>query len=155
MAILQQLGWLFLKSVPTIIVFLLFYWFLRANFFKPLERTLAERNARITKARAEAEAVQAAAKEKVHSYEDALRKARAGVFAEQETSRQAAVDERAKLLTSVRKLEQKAVRKEKERIAREFDAARAQLEGESPKLAGQIVKMILERPAAPLAGARP
>jgi len=155
MAILQQLGWLFLKSVPTIIVFLLFYWFLRANFFKPLERTLAERNARITKARAEAEAVQAAAKEKVHSYEDALRKARAGVFAEQETSRQAAVDERAKLLTSVRKLEQKAVRKEKERIAREFDAASAQLEGESAKLAGQIVKMILERPAAPLAGARP
>jgi len=63
MAILQQLGWLFLKSVPTIIIFLLFYWFLRANFFKPLERTLAERNARITKARAEAEAVQAAAKE--------------------------------------------------------------------------------------------
>ena len=153
MAILQQLGWLFLKSVPTIIVFLLFYWFLRANFFKPLERTLAERNARITKARAEAEAVQAAAKEKVHSYEDALRKARAGVFAEQETSRQAALDERAKLLTSVRKLEQEAVRKEKERIAREFDAAKAQLEGESAKLAGQIVKMILERPAAPLAGA--
>jgi len=155
MAILQQLGWLFLKSVPTIVVFLLFYWFLRANFFKPLERTLAERNARINKARAEAEAVQAAAKEKVHSYEDALRKARAGVFAEQETSRQAALDERAKLLTSVRKLEQEAVRKEKERIAREFDAARAQLEGESAKLAGQIVKMILERPAAPLAGARP
>ncbi|MHB8411124.1 MAG: F0F1 ATP synthase subunit B family protein [Candidatus Acidiferrales bacterium] len=153
MAILQQLGWLFLKSVPTIIVFLLFYWFLRANFFKPLERTLAERNARITKARAEAEAVQAAAKEKVHSYEDALRKARAAVFAEQETSRQAAFDERAKLLTSVRKLEQEAVRKEKERIAREFDAAKAQLEGESAKLAGQIVKMILERPSAPLAGA--
>ncbi|MHB8754820.1 MAG: F0F1 ATP synthase subunit B family protein [Candidatus Acidiferrales bacterium] len=153
MAILQQLGWLFLKSVPTIIVFLLFYWFLRANFFKPLERTLAERNARITKARAEAEAVQAAAKEKVHSYEDALRKARARVFAEQETSRQAALDERAKLLAGVRKLEQEAVRKEKERIAREFDAARVQLEGESAKLAGQIVKMILERPAAPLAGA--
>lgn len=154
MAILQQLGWLFLKSVPTIIIFLLFYWFLRANFFKPLERTLAERNARITKARAEAEAVQAAAKEKVHSYEDALRKARAGVFAEQETSRQAALDERAKLLSSVRKLEQELVRKEKERIAREFGAARAQLESESANLAGQIVKMILERPAAPLSGAR-
>lgn len=154
MAILQQLGWLFLKSIPTILIFLLFYWFLRANFFKPLERTLAERNARITQARAEAEAVQAAAKEKVHSYEDALRKARAGVFAEQEASRQAAFGERAKLLNSVRKFEQEQVRKEKERIAREFDAARVQLEGESAKLAGQIVKMILERPAAPLRGAR-
>ncbi|HKV26649.1 MAG TPA: ATP synthase F0 subunit B [Candidatus Acidoferrales bacterium] len=154
MAILQQLGWLFLKSVPTIILFLLFYWFLRANFFKPLERTLAERSARITKARAEAEAVQAAAREKVHTYEDALKKARAGVFAEQEAARHAALDERTKLLNSVRKLEQDAVRKEKERIAREFEAARAQLEGESANLAGRIAKMILERPKAPLRGTR-
>ncbi|MGH9864562.1 MAG: hypothetical protein ACRD4H_04035 [Candidatus Acidiferrales bacterium] len=154
MAILQQLGWLFLKSVPTIIIFLLFYWFLRANFFKPLERTLAERNARITKARADAEAVQAAAKEKVHTYEDALKEARAGVFAEQEAARQAALDERAKLLNNVRKLEQESVRKEKERIAREFEAARAQLDGESANLAGRIVKMILERPSAPLRGTR-
>src|SRR5487761_440505 len=154
MAILQQLGWLFLKSVPTIFLFLLFYWFLRANFFKPLERTLAERNARIAKARAEAEAVQAAAKEKVHAYEDALKKARAGVFAEQETARQAAFGERAKLLNSVRKFEQEQVRKEKERIAREFDAARAQLESESANLAVRIAKLILERPAAPLRGAR-
>ncbi|HVB36835.1 MAG TPA: ATP synthase F0 subunit B [Candidatus Acidoferrales bacterium] len=154
MAILRQLGWLFLKSVPTITAFLLFYWFLRANFFKPLERTLAERNARIVKARAEAEAVQAAAKEKVHTYEDALNKARAGVFAEQETARQAALDERAKLLNSVRRLEQEAVRKEKERIANEFEAARAQLEGESANLAGRIAQMILERPSAPQRGAR-
>lgn len=154
MAILQQLGWLFLKSVPTIILFLLFYWFLRANFFKPLERTLAERNARIAKACVEAEAVQAAAKEKIHTYEDALKKARAGVFAEQEAARQAALDERTKLLNGVRKVEQNAVRKEKERIAREFEAARAQLEGESANLAGRIATMILERPSAPLRGTR-
>ena len=154
MAILQQLGWLFLKSVPTIILFLLFYWFLRANFFRPLERVLAERNARIAKARAEAEAVQAAAKEKLHTYEDALKKARAGVFAEQEAARQTALDERTKLLNGVRKVEQDAVRKEKERIAREFAVARAQLEGESTNLAGRIAKMILERPSTPLRGAR-
>src|SRR5487761_173339 len=132
MAILQQLGWLFLKSVPTIILFLLFYWFLRANFFKPLERTLAERNARIAKARAEAEAVQAAAKEKIHTYEDALKKARAGVFAEQEAARQAALDERAKLLNGVRKVEQDAVRKEKEPIAREYEPARTHLAAGAP-----------------------
>src|SRR5690348_18500250 len=78
MQILQQLGWLFLKSVPTIILFLLFYWFLRANFFKPLERTMAERNARFIKAREEAAAVQASAKGQVQSYEDALKKAQIG-----------------------------------------------------------------------------
>jgi F0F1-type ATP synthase membrane subunit b/b' len=154
MQILQQLGWLFLKSIPTIILFLLFYWFLRANFFKPLERTLAERNARISKARAEAESVQAAARDKTQSYEEALRKARTSVFAEQETARQAALDERAKVLRDARNAAQEAVRTQKERIRREFAAARTELESETDALAGRIAQRILERPVAPLGGSR-
>ncbi len=153
MQILQQLGWLFFKSIPSIILFLLFFWFLRANFFKPLERTLAERNARINKARAEAHQVQAAARDKTQSYEEALRKARASVFAEQETTRQAALDERAKLLQSARTAAQDAVRVEKERIGREFAAARAQLESEATVLAGRIAERILGSPA-PAGGSR-
>ena len=154
MQILQQLGWLFLKSVPTIILFLLFYWFLRANFFKPLERTMAERNARIIKAREEAAAVQASAKGQVQSYEDALKKARAGVFAEQEKARQAVLGERAKVLQDARSAAQNEVHAQKERIRGEFEAARGQLEGQSAALAGQIADVILERPAAPAGGAR-
>lgn len=154
MQILQQLGWLFLKSIPTIILFLLFYWFLRANFFKPLERTLAERNARISKARAEAESVQAAAKNKTHSYEEALRKARASVFAEQETVRQAALDERAKTLRDARNTAQEAIRVQKERISHEFAAARKQLETETNALASRIAQRILERAGAPAGGLR-
>ncbi len=154
MQILRELGWLFLKSVPTIILFLLFYWFLRANFFKPLERTLAERKARIEKARAEAEAVQAAAKDKTQSYEDALRKARLGVFAEQETARQVALEGRAKILREARSAAQETVRAQKERISREFAAARTQLESETAAIASRIAQRILERPAAPLGGSR-
>jgi F-type H+-transporting ATPase subunit b len=143
MQILKQLEALFLKSIPTIILFLFFYWFLRANFFKPLERVLAERNARISQARKDAEAVQASAKDKTEAYEEALRKARAGVFIEQETVRQAALEERAKVLRAARSVAQETVRKEKERIGREFEAARKQLESESGVMAGQIAKMIL------------
>jgi F-type H+-transporting ATPase subunit b len=153
MQILQQLGWLFFKSIPSIILFLLFFWFLRANFFKPLERTLAERNARINKARAEAHEVQAAARDKTQSYEEALRKARASVFAEQETIRQVALDERAELLQKARAAAQEEVRVEKERIDREFAAARAQLEGEATVLAGRIAERILGSPA-PAGGSR-
>ncbi len=153
MQILQQLGWLFFKSIPSIILFLLFFWFLRANFFKPLERTLAERNARINKARAEAQEVQAAARDKTQSYEEALRKARDGVFAEQEAIRQAALDERAELLQKARATAQEAVRVEKERIGREFGAARAQLESEATVLAGRIAERILGSPA-PAGGSR-
>jgi|SRR5579875_2991554 len=154
MQILQQLGWLFYKSVPTIILFLLFYWFMSANFFKPLQRTLAERNARISKARAEAEAVKAAAKGKVHRYEEALREARAGVFAKQEGARHAAFQERAKILREARDAAQEQVRAEKERIARDFEAARAQLEAQSAALAEQIAQAILRRPVAPAGDAR-
>jgi F-type H+-transporting ATPase subunit b len=154
MQILQQLGWLFLKSVPTIILFLLFYWFLRANFFNPLERTLADRSARIEKARAEAQAVQAAANEKSQTYEDALRKARAGVFAEQEAARRAALEERAKLLDAARRTAQATVATEKERIGRQFNSARAQLENEAAALAVRIAQRILDRPAEPLGGLR-
>jgi F-type H+-transporting ATPase subunit b len=154
MQILQELGWLFLKSIPTIILFLLFYWFLRANFFKPLERTLGERNARINKAREEAAAVQAAAKDKTQSYEDALRKARASVFAEQEAMRQAALDERAKVLREARSTAQAIVATQKERIHQEFVAARAQIENETAALASRIAQRILERPAEPLGGLR-
>ena len=154
MQILQQLGWLFLKSVPTILLFLFFYWFLRANFFKPLERVMAERNARIIKAREEAAAVQASAKGQVQSYEDALKKARAGVFAEQEKARQTVLAERAKVLQGARAAAQSEVRTQKERIRGEFEAVRAQLEGQSATLASRIAEIILERPAAPTGGAR-
>jgi F0F1-type ATP synthase membrane subunit b/b' len=154
MQILQQLGWLFLKSVPTIILFLLFYWFMRANFFKPMERTLAERSARINQARAEADSVEAAAKDKTQSYEDALRKARGSVFTEQEAARQAALEERAKVLRDARNAAQESVRAQKERINREFSAVRAQLENETATLANRIAQRVLERPAAPVGGTR-
>lgn len=152
MQILQQLGGLFFKSIPSIILFLLFFWFLRANFFKPLERTLGERNARISKARAEAQEVQASARDKTQSYEEALRKARASVFAEQESTRQAALDERAEILRKARAAAQDVVRAEKERIGREFTAARAQLEGEAAVLAERIAERILS--PAPIGDSR-
>lgn len=154
MQILRQLGELFLEAVPTIIIFLLFYWFLRANFFKPLANALAEREARIHKAKADAEAIQAAAKATVGSYEDALRKARAGVFAEQEKLRQAALEERAAVLRTARAAAQEIVRREKKRIEGEFNAAHAQLEGQSENLASRIAQMILAGPQRPREEAR-
>lgn len=153
MQILQQLGWLFFKSIPSIILFLLFFWFLRTNFFKPLERTLAERNARINQARAEAQQVQNAARSTTESYEEALRKARASVFAEQEAGRQTALEQRAQVLHRARSAAQESVRLEKQRIDREFAAARTQLESETTVLAGRIAERIL-RPSFPVGGSR-
>ena len=72
MEILHQLGELFLEAVPTIIVVLLFYAFLRWAFFGPIQKAMAERAARIEGARAEAASVEAAAKQELDTYHEAL-----------------------------------------------------------------------------------
>ena len=77
MEILHQLGELFLEAVPTVVIVLLFYVFMRWAFFGPIQKTMAERDARIEGARREAAAVEAEAKQELDTYNEALRKARA------------------------------------------------------------------------------
>jgi F-type H+-transporting ATPase subunit b len=154
MEILRQLGELFLEAVPTIIIVFLFYLFLRSNFFGPIQQAMAERTRRVEGARTEAAAAQAAAKQEMGSYEDALRKARAGLYAEQEAARQTVLDERAKLLQATRAEAQQVIHVAKEKIAAEAAAARAELEKQGLALGGEIARVILARPGGPQAGAR-
>jgi F-type H+-transporting ATPase subunit b len=152
MEILNQLGELFLQAVPTVIIVFLFFLFLRANFFKPIERILAERSARVEGARNEASAAQAAAQEKLNAYEEALKKARAGIYAEQEAARQAVLDERAKLIRATREDAQRTIRAAKERIEADMAAARIELQKQTPETANEIARVILEQhrpPASP------
>jgi F-type H+-transporting ATPase subunit b len=154
MEILHQLGELFLEAVPTVVLVYLFYLFLRWSFFRPIEHVLAERSARIEGARAEAAAVQAEAQQEVGAYNEALKKARAEIYAAQEMERQAVLDERAKLLRAKRSEAQKRIAAAKEAITAELAAARAELEKQVPVLANEIVRAILERGPETLSGAR-
>jgi len=146
MDLLHSLGQLFLGSVPTIIIVLLFYVFLRWAFFTPIQKAMAEREARIDGARAQAAAIEAAAKQEMDSYHDALRKARAQIYTEQEAARREALENRGKLLKAMRARAQEEVQAATQRIEAEFQAARAQVEREAPVLAGEIVRTILEKP---------
>jgi len=147
MEIAHQLGKLFLGAVPTVIIVLLFYFFLRWAFFGPIQKAMAERNARIEGARAEAAAAEAGAKQEMDSYHDALRKARGEIYAEQEQARQEANDNRAKLLKAMRARAQEDVNAAKKRIAAEVATARAQVESETPALASQIARAVLDKPS--------
>jgi F0F1-type ATP synthase membrane subunit b/b' len=149
MEILHQLGDLFLEALPTIVIVLLFYFFLRWAFFSPIQKAMAERTARIEGARAEAAALVAEAKQELDTYDAAIRKVRGQVYAEQETARQAVLDERTRLLAAMRHRVQEDVRAAKQRIATEADTARAQIELESPALAQQIAQTILHPRARP------
>src|ERR1700675_836878 len=126
--IVHQLGELFLQAVPTVLIILLFYFILRALFFKPLLRVMAERDSRTAGAQKAAEAAQAAAAEKVKQYQDALRQARGQVYAEQEAARKQLLEERAAQLKEARTKASAEVGAGKERISRELAGARRDIE---------------------------
>src|SRR5215470_8816631 len=114
--IVHQLGELFLQAVPTVLIVLIFYIVLRFLFFKPLLAVMAERDARTAGAQKAAVAAQAAAAEKVNQYQEALKKARAQVYAEQEAARKKLLDERAAQLKDARAAAGKQVASAKDQI---------------------------------------
>jgi F-type H+-transporting ATPase subunit b len=155
MEIVHQLGELFLQAVPTVLIVFLFYLFLRANFFRPLARVMAERRERTIGAQLAAEASQAAAAEKVRAHQEALKKARSGIYAQQETARQKMLEERTARIRESRERASGEVRAAKERISGELAAACADLEMTSAQLGGEIARAILERrPPQPARGAQ-
>lgn len=151
MEILSQLGELFLAAVPTVIIVFLFYLFLRWSFFRPMERVLSERHKRAEGSRAEAESDRAAVQEKLRAYGDALKKARAKIFAEQEVIRRRALDERQSAINAARASAQSESQSQKKALDAEVEAARAQLEESSAALASEIAEVILSGgPPAPV-----
>jgi F-type H+-transporting ATPase subunit b len=147
--LVHQLGELFLRAVPVAVIVLLFYVIMRSIFFQPLLKVMAERDARTIGAQKAAEAAQAAAAEKVRQYEEALRQARAKVYAGQEADRRKLMDERAASLKDARGKADGEVTAAKERVAREFAGARKEIEGVTAQLATEIARRVLQTPPAP------
>src|SRR5215471_4073730 len=152
----HQLGELFLGAAPTVLIILIFYFILRTLFFQPLLKVMAERDARTLGAQQAAEAAQAAAAEKVHQYEEALKQARAKVYAEQEADRKKLLDERAAVLKEARTKAGAEVNAAKERMAAEFASAKKEIENTAVQLAAEIARRVLEtpNPSAPTREAR-
>src|SRR5260370_3640913 len=100
--IVHQLGERFLQAVPTVLIVLTFDVMMGALFFKPLLAVMAERDARTAGARKAAATAEAMAAEKVKQYQEALKRARAQVYAEQEAARKKVLDQRAALLKEAR-----------------------------------------------------
>src|SRR6202008_2932166 len=143
-AIVGQLGELFLQAVPTVLIILLFYFILRAIFFKPLLQVMAERDSRTAGAEKAAEAAQAAAAEKIKQYQEALRQARGQVYAEQEAARKKLLDERAAQLKDARAKASGEVIQAKNRVAGELASARRDVEASVPQLSAEIARRILQ-----------
>jgi len=153
-AIVHQLGELFLQAVPTVLIILLFYFILRAVFFKPLLAVMAERDSRTVGAQKAAEVAQAAAAQKVKQYQEALRQARGQVYAEQEAARKKLLEERAAQIKEARTRAAAEVAAAKARVAAELAAAHRDVETTVAQLSAEITRRILEVPPRPGAPAR-
>jgi F-type H+-transporting ATPase subunit b len=152
--IVHQLGELFLQAVPTVLIVLAFYLMLRALFFKPLLAVMAERDARTVGARKAAAAAEAAAAEKVKQYQEALKKARAQVYLEQEAARKKVLDERAALLKEARIKAAAKVAEGKEHTAKELAAALLEIKSSVEQLAAEIARRVLQIGPRPGGSAR-
>ncbi|HUL14754.1 MAG TPA: ATP synthase F0 subunit B [Terriglobales bacterium] len=153
-SIVHQLGELFLGATPTALIVLIFYFIFRSIFFKPILAVMAEREARTAGAQKEAESAQAAAVEKMQKYRDALKDARAHIYAEQEVTRKTVLDERAALLKEARAKATGEVNSAKSRIEAELAAARGRIETTVGQLASEIVRRVLQPKSGPTSPAR-
>jgi F-type H+-transporting ATPase subunit b len=154
MEIAHQLGELFLGAVPTVIIFLLFYLYLNWAFFTPIQKAMAERKAAIEGARSEAARVEAEARHELDTYNQALKTALGKIYEEQEAARQAVLDERAQLLRAMRNRSQEEVNEAKKEVAADLAGARTEIERQTPALASEIARSILERRPPVEAGVR-
>ena len=116
---------------------------MRWSFFGPIERVLSERHKRAEGARQEAEASRVAVQEKLRAYNEALRKARIEMFAEQEAIRRRVLDERQSAVSAAELAAQHELQAAKKALADEVNATRAQLEQSGAVLAGEIAEAIL------------
>ncbi len=142
----HQLGDLFLQAVPTVVIILLFYFILRAIFFKPLLQAMAERDVRTLGAQNAAQLAQSAASEKIREYQEALAQARAKVYAEQEAARKKLLDERANQVKEARARASGEVSVAKERVAAELAAASRDLQSGVGQLSAEIAQRLLRVP---------
>ena len=155
--ILRQLGDLLLGAIPTVVLLLALYGLYHMLVHKPLEAVLAERRKRTQGAVEQARADIAAAAERAAEYEARLRDARLAVFKTLDVRRKQAVEVRAAAVAQARERAQQQITEAKAQVEAESAAARASLQGDSDRIASQIIATILQTAdsnPAPVVGGR-
>jgi F-type H+-transporting ATPase subunit b len=141
--ILHQLSDLFLRSVPTVVLFLLLLVLYRVLVHGPLLAVLAERRARTIGAVERAHIAIQAADAKAQEYEAKLRAARAEIFRAREQRVQAWNRQRDAVLEDARHAAGERVKQARAAIEAEAEEARKIIDRAADTLAADILKAIL------------
>jgi F-type H+-transporting ATPase subunit b len=142
---LQALGGILLKSIPTICLLLLLYFYLKAMLFEPLNQVLKQRDDLTSGTRRDAEKSLREAERKVQEYEGKMRDARAEVYREQEVIRARWLEDQAAQVAGARERTGAGVATARERLAAEIAGARLSLTESSGALADEIATAVLSR----------
>jgi F-type H+-transporting ATPase subunit b len=146
--ILQALGGILLRALPTFILVILLHFYLKYVFFEPLNRILKKRFELTDGARAAAEESLQRASAKADEYEAALRNARAEVYQQQELGHRKLQEERDRAIQAARTDAEAAVSRARADLANDVEQARQALRQDSEVLAEQIAENILQRRVA-------
>jgi F-type H+-transporting ATPase subunit b len=147
--ILRQLGELLLGAIPTIILFVLLYISYRSLVHNKLVAVLAERRARTQGAIEKARADVAAADAKTADYEQRIRDAKLTLFKAQEQRRQQALEARSRAIAEARAAAQAQVLAARQSLDKDVASAKASLQGEADRLAGEVIRTILKPVSVP------
>jgi len=132
-----------------VILLAVLYGLYTALVHKPLTRVLAERHSRTTGAVEKARADIASAEGRTAEYEQRLREARMKIFKQQEARRQQAAQSRAEAVTQARTKAQGQVKQARAAIEQDKQQALESLQSEAGRLAGVIVRAVLQPASAP------
>lgn len=144
---LNQLGGILLNAVPTVILLLVVFLYLKWMFFRPLEKVLAERKLATTGTREKAEALLAKAGQTAAAIEAELKKARESIYQEQEEARRRWSSDQTAQLDQARNSAREAIHQAKMELESETAAAKRELSATAESLAEQIANTLLERTA--------
>jgi len=144
---LQALGGILLNAVPTILILIFLHFYLKFMLFRPLQRTLKQREELTAGARRAAEQSLAAAERKAQEYEAKFREARAEVYKQQEETRKSWLQDQAAQVSQARARTEAQVKDARYQIAQEAAAARQNLLETANTLADQIANRVLARRA--------
>lgn len=147
-SIVQALGVILWKALPTFFLVVLLHFYLKYMFFGPLEKVLHRRYEVSEGARIAAEGSLQRAAAKTEEYESALRAAKAEVFQAQEAAHRDLQRQHEAAIQKARADAEAAIRKAKAELRGDADAAKQTLRGDSDGLADQIADLILSGKAA-------
>lgn len=146
--ILEQLGGLFLSSLPSVVLLIVLYFFLKTVLFNPLEKILAERYQKTEgKEKGAAEALHQAER-RADEYAQAIHEAKAEIYAQQETLRKALEAERDAAVAAAAKRTDALLNEGREAVEKELAESRTMVEREAAELARMIAGKVLAKEAA-------